>query len=350
MPEGVIRACAFRAPVYEHFRRRPYHVRIAAGDWDKGRMLDELKPQVYRSQVILEDVGEGGQPAVVDMVLFRLEPEVFAELNKSLLTVYAAEAAQAEDLARRLRSAFCRPPQPGEAGFHLLCVEPYNVGTQLVRLDVTTPMDPGSLALHYGDDMPEFERLFAQALETGVRGASIFRGEPGTGKTTFIRHLMARFHGSHRFYYLPFHAHRCLGSPEMVAFWTRDARRHPDAKRVVVLEDAEEALMDRGPDNKEQVATLLNVADGLLGEMLRVHLICTVNCPMDRLDPAIIRPGRLVAIREFRRLNPAAAGRLARARGLHLRPQADYSLAEIFAPVPLGSPAPPPPAIHGFAP
>ena len=110
----------------------------------------------------------------------------------------------------------------------------------------------------------------------------------------------------------------------------RQRRLEPEAKKVVILEDAEDLLMQRGADNRQKVANLLNVSDGLLAEFLQTHLICTVNCPIEKLDPAIVRPGRLLACREFMRLSRQQAQELARAKGLRLPEQADYSLAEIY--------------------
>ena len=117
---------------------------------------------------------------------------------------------------------------------------------------------------------------------------------------------------------------------DLVEFWLHEGRSAPDLKKVVVLEDAEDLLMPRSADNRSKVSSLLNIADGLLGEFLQMHLICTVNCAIDQLDPAIGRPGRLIACREFRRLQYAQAHRLAAAKGLKLQEQSDYSLAEIY--------------------
>ena len=49
-----------------------------------------------------------------------------------------------------------------------------------------------------------------------------------------------------------------------------------------------------------------------------------------QLDPALLRPGRLMGTREFRRLNRDEASRLAEAKGLKLAQQDDYSLAELY--------------------
>lgn len=41
--------------------------------------------------------------------------------------------------------------------------------------------------------------------------------------------------------------------------------------------------------------------DGFLRDPLRIHVIAPGNCALSQLDPADIRPGRLVGYREFRR-------------------------------------------------
>lgn len=99
---------------------------------------------------------------------------------------------------------------------------------------------------------------------------------------------------------------------------------------MIILEDAEHFLMKRGSDNATEVADLLNAGDGLLGDFLQLHLICTLNCEFSRMDSAVTRPGQLVAYREFPRLTAAQAKKLAAAKNLSLVEQASYSLAEIY--------------------
>ena len=88
--------------------------------------------------------------------------------------------------------------------------------------------------------------------------------------------------------------------------------------------------MPRARDNHDQLSNFLNIADGLPGEFLKLHLICTINCKIDKLDPAVTRTGRLLAYRNFRLLNRAEAVRLALAKGLAIPIQESYSLAEIY--------------------
>jgi len=89
-------------------------------------------------------------------------------------------------------------------------------------------------------------------------------------------------------------------------------------------------LMPREPGTRANVSDLLNIGDGFLGDHLRLHVLATTIAAMQRLDAAIARPGRLVGVREFRRLSHAEAARLAQSKGLTLPQQSDYSLAEVY--------------------
>jgi len=89
--------------------------------------------------------------------------------------------------------------------------------------------------------------------------------------------------------------------------------------------------MTRGSDNRELVGAILNLTDGLLADFLRLHVICTINCSAAEIDPALLRPGRLVCHRVFKRLDHTQASRLAESLGRKLPQARDYSLAEVFA-------------------
>ena len=89
--------------------------------------------------------------------------------------------------------------------------------------------------------------------------------------------------------------------------------------------------MTRGSDNREQVSAILNLSDGMLADFLRLQIICTINCSARDIDPALLRPGRLICHRVFGRLDYAQAARLAESLGRKLPQAHDYSLAEVFA-------------------
>ncbi|MFZ4598259.1 MAG: hypothetical protein ACOYNN_06400 [Terrimicrobiaceae bacterium] len=89
--------------------------------------------------------------------------------------------------------------------------------------------------------------------------------------------------------------------------------------------------MTRASDNREQVSAILNLSDGMLGDFLRLQIICTINCRTAEIDQALLRLGRLLRHRVFERLDPRQAAQLAIAIGKTLPPAQDYSLAEVFS-------------------
>ena len=121
-----------------------------------------------------------------------------------------------------------------------------------------------------------------------------------------------------------------LSDPAMAQFWISENLRRTGIRKVIILEDAEPLLLERSGDNWRHLSNLLNVSDGLLGEFLRVHILCTMNADVTQIDPAVLRSGRLVASRQFGRLGADDARKLATAKGLRLPAQDDYSLAEIY--------------------
>ena len=320
----------FRLPVYDHFRLRPYHARTVLRELDLNRMRDELAAQLVRSESFVNPDNKPKKREGIRRLLFRLAEDVFCYAEECELIIIAPTRTETLEHAERLSVKYGKDKPAEQPGFYLLNVGSGSIDAEHIKITRPLAMSAADLGLHYGSDVVEFEQKFTAALREQSGGASIFRGEPGTGKTSFIRHLIASLHSTHRFYYLPMNAERYLASPDLVEFWLQESRSAPDLKKVVVLEDAEDLLMRRSADNRSKVSSLLNIADGLLGEFLQMHLICTVNCAIDQLDPAIGRPGRLIACREFKRLDSEQAHRLAVAKGISLPEQTDYTLAEIY--------------------
>jgi hypothetical protein len=104
--------------------------------------------------------------------------------------------------------------------------------------------------------------------------------------------------------------------------------------RLLVLEDTGEMLT---PDAKSRVgqglSRLLNLADGFIGQAVRVLVLVTSNDPLERLHEAIGRPGRCAAEVEFRPMS-AAEGRAwleSRAGGEAVLPvEGSVTVAELY--------------------
>lgn len=318
----------FLSPVLRHFHHQPFHVHIAVGRLDKMAILAKHGGQLLRSQC---HHNWAADPPLVKRtgLLFQLPDHVFVHLDEDGVWVYAACPDVAAKVLTDWKTQFAKPPKEEPPTFYLLGTEDGEVKRQSVALTRGGLHTPAELALHYGDELVPWEAELIQRLQSHANGLVVLRGDPGTGKSSFLRHLIARLARTHRAYLVPTCHFGMLTSPHMPRFW---AGQNYGSKfqNLLILEDAEALLGRRDGSYDAQVSNVLNMADGLLGDSMRVQIVTTVNASLDKLDPAVTRRGRLLGHREFRRLSREEAERLASAKGLTLPHGKDFSLAEVY--------------------
>ena len=246
------------------------------------------------------------------------------------LEVWADSPEKAQSELNRLKSQYLLPDKKRDVTeFYVVTTAHGEIEARCVELRPWI-FDEGDLELHYGRQFSGWSTRFVERLKARKFGLTILQGSPGTGKTSYLKYLVHSLRHSHRFYYLPVTVYPMLASSSTVDFWHLETVLHEKKQKVVIIEDAETLLMQRAADNQESLSNLLNIADGFLGAFLQMHLICTVNTQIDKLDPAVLRPGRLLARYVFNRLSRAEARTLAAAKGLNIPDREDYSLAEIY--------------------
>lgn len=321
----------FRVPVYAHFGNGPFHAVEYAADWDIEGLLGEFGDRLIRSRMELERRIAHADQTKKAVVLFRAEDDLFVFCDGSALVAYASDAGRARAEVLRLAPLYATRQRPKDAAsFKVLEVFARSIETHDVPIPLSARHSRAGLAMHYGEDFPEWEGWFTGMLRRGRNTISILQGDPGTGKTSFLRHLIVRMRKTHRFYFLPPNEVSFLLRASALGFWLAECKRANQRPPILIIEDGEKALLRRGPDNHQDVSNILNVADGLLGHCIRAHVICTVNCPEGEIDPAVTRPGRLLSWRPFRRLNRSEAQRLADHRRLAIPDREDYTLADIY--------------------
>ena len=150
-------------------------------------------------------------------------------------------------------------------------------------------------------------------------------GPPGTGKTTFIRGLLAHTNSSAIVSY----DSQIL---EKDGFFARFIESDDN---VMVLEDSDAFLKSR-TDGNTMMHRFLNVGDGLVTTKGK-KMIFSTNLPSIRdVDSALVRPGRCFDILTFDTLNVEQANTLAKRLGVTIpvRPRGKeteaYSIAEVF--------------------
>lgn len=315
-------------PVMTAFGTGPLHQCRAEGSWDLPRAVAEDSARLvrsFRSVRLKDDFREW------EDVIFQLGPQIFLCADERRIVTYAITAAEAENVAKEFTEKYGTPPKPCGGSFQLIHVGDREIGTVTVQLEATKMLTLAQLDLYYGEGFAEWHRVFEEDLRKADSCLSIFEGAPGTGKTSYLRHLLGALKDTHRFYFIPPATMRVLSDPRFLEFWANQRRIYSKQKLVVILEDSDAALMTRASDNREQVSAILNLSDGMLGDFLRLQIICTINCATADIDPALLRPGRLLCHRIFRRLDYSAASRLAESLGKTLPIGRDYSIAEVFA-------------------
>ncbi len=186
--------------------------------------------------------------------------------------------------------------------------------------------------LYYGNGFPDWLDQWIDKMAARRYGLSLLSGAPGTGKTSLIRSMAHWLAKTHQFYVMSASRFTQLEAGEIVTFWAEE-NRTSRLRKVLILEDAESVLMRRDSDNRERVALLLNLTDGMTGDALGLQVVCTLNGEVSELDPALLRPGRLVAHHEFGPLSAVEAERLARHLDLGTKVlNRPMTLAEIMNP------------------
>lgn len=116
-----------------------------------------------------------------------------------------------------------------------------------------------------------------------------------------------------------------LGDPDFISYITSCK------DYVFILEDCEQLLMDR-EDNpwNNAITTILNMADGLLSDIVNIKFICTFNAAVDKIDPALLRKGRCFAKYEFKELCEEKVEKLNDKYNLGIKDIKPMTLAEVY--------------------
>jgi hypothetical protein len=158
-------------------------------------------------------------------------------------------------------------------------------------------------------ELDQLMRLEARDEDSSSGRLIVWHGAPGTGKTTAIRSLA--------------HAWSSWCAPELfmdpeIAFedpsYLSEVIAHSDGAyeedgspprwRLLIAEDADRYVRaDTQSRDNAGLDRLLNVADGILGQGTRLLILLTTNSELETLHPALVRPGRCLAVTDFHRFS-----------------------------------------------
>lgn len=176
----------------------------------------------------------------------------------------------------------------------------------------------------YNEGFKEINEEIVRSIKEDDNGLYILHGEAGTGKTTYIRHLIKQLKNNKKFVYIPSNLVNNITSPQFLSFLMSNRNC------VFVIEDCENLVVTKNNTRSSAVADMLNMSDGLLADALNIKFICTFNTNEKNIDSALLRPGRCRMKYDFGKLKKERAIEAAKRLGLK-EPDKDISLAELFS-------------------
>ena len=178
----------------------------------------------------------------------------------------------------------------------------------------------------YNDGFEEAHKSIVNSILKDKNGLYLLYGKPGTGKSTYIRHLISECETDKRkFIYVPSKLFEDFTDPAILPFLLRNRGC------VFVIEDCEDLITVDDGERSDGISDLLNMTDGILADALNIKIICTFNTDYHKIDEALLRPGRCKCKYEFELLDKDRANKVAEKLGLK-KVDKDVSLAELFNP------------------
>lgn len=181
------------------------------------------------------------------------------------------------------------------------------------------------IKLNYNDDIVPINDFILSKLKNTTKGIVLLHGIPGTGKTSYIRYLIGNV--SKKMLFIPTNYAHHIATAEFTTILSQS----PNS--IIIIEDAESVLSDRSDGvNGKAVSNLLNISDGILSDCLNIQIICSFNTDLKKIDPALLRKGRLIAKYEFKALEVEKAKKLSKKLGFKTKINSATTLADIYNP------------------
>lgn len=147
---------------------------------------------------------------------------------------------------------------------------------------------------NYNDDVPYDE--MNNIIRKDKSGLIMLYGIPGTGKTSLVKSLINDNRDTN-FIFVDTSVCESISDGLFLDFLQENKNA------VIVFEDCEKLLANREDMPNEAIGTILNLTDGIIAESMKIKFICTFNCDLEKVDPALLRKGRLSLKYEFKELS-----------------------------------------------
>lgn len=209
--------------------------------------------------------------------------------HKVYPAIYSNARQETFDMVKDKVLEFTKTSALTKSNIHLVISDHGAYDTQVFNL----PESSMDIELNYGSEFLKKHQLILDSLNTvDGKGLVLLHGDPGTGKTHYLKHLAANIKNK-KVLFIPPYLTDFITSPEMIPFLLENENC------VLFIEDAERALEDRIETGSPAVSNILNITDGILSDILKIQIVATFNMDKKKIDSALLRKGRLITEHKF---------------------------------------------------
>ena len=263
----------------------PFEISYSNIDFDQiAKVIFEKYPQIKGEEITNRFYNNKTNAWEIVYGLIPITDSIFVILDESEVTIYYNQSSDLqilEDLKQLIESNTVIEEASGN--IHVLLMK-----DGIFSLKAFKPKDYElDINTHYNEDFASHhEKICSSLSKENGKGLILLYGEPGSGKSTYIKYLTTIIDKT--FIYIPSEFANQLTSPNFIHF----IMGYPGS--IIIIEDAESVLCNRNKFAKSAVSNLLNITDGVLGEIMNISIICTFNIDLSSIDSAFLRHGRLI--------------------------------------------------------
>lgn len=176
---------------------------------------------------------------------------------------------------------------------------------------------------NYTQDVQEKYERAVKTINESRSGLVVLNGPPGTGKSYLLRALLTDVRERQGIVCIP--AVQFLNDVGRMSNVMAENK-----KSIIILEDVGEILsIDSQLTHATEVSNLLNMTEGFLSFLSNAIFVATFNYELEKVNPALLRPGRCISRIPVGELDYAHAQRLI-GEDIKIPKNRDYTLAHVY--------------------
>ena len=336
LPENNILGCFdphgdFRAAKYYTYLndKPPYKIRLYIY-LDLEKVLLRMKSRypvsaddIYLGRGLEYHEMKSKPKEMLDYIWYPIKTDFCLWVNNGDSSIYHSGKIKQEEIDELIKIIEeCRANmKPKDAVFYMVKDSAFH-GFELNAFKIKTPAI--CIEENYNDDfLPINKKVIDFVNDDNKSGIVLFHGKFGTGKTTYLRHVITQT--KKKVIYLPVSVFERIEDPNFLRFLVN----HTGS--IWLIEDCENLVASRENGKRSgSISALLNLGDGLLADALNIQVICTFNTELKNIDNALLRKGRLITRYEFAPLAIEKTKHLLKKNGIDYTKNEPLTLAQIY--------------------